>query len=138
MTREIISGSHNRPLLGGDRGRWQSIAADLAFWSLAGAIVAALSGPLGDWWSVPHPALLAGALAFLVGGVGLLFGLNRMRPIPRRLVRGFGVFNLIFAPVVWVTALSGWLSVSESGNWALVAAGGIAVVLGSWQLNTSR
>ncbi|OBI47567.1 hypothetical protein A5707_19025 [Mycobacterium kyorinense] len=134
MTREIISSSRNQT----DDGRWRSIFADLAFWSLAGAIVAALSGPLGDWWSVPHPALLAGGLSFLVGGVGLLFWLNRMRPIPRRLVRGFGVFNLIFAPVVWVTAWYGWLPLSESGNWALVAAGVIAIVLGGWQLNTSR
>jgi hypothetical protein len=137
MTSELVSGSHSHPLES-ERGRWRSVFADLAFWTLAGAIVATLSGPFGDWWHVPHAALLAGGLAFLVGGVGLLFGLNRVRPTPRQLVRGFGVFNLIFAPVVWATALYGWLPLSESGNWALAFAGGIALVLGAWQLNTSR
>jgi hypothetical protein len=132
MTSELVSGSHSQT----DDGRWRSVFADLAFWSLAGAIVAALSGPLGDWWSVPHAALLVGGLVFVVGGAGLLFGLNRFRPTPRHLVWGFGVFNLIFAPIVWATALYGWLPLSEAGNWALVSAGGVALVLGSWQLNT--
>ncbi|MGH3532393.1 MAG: hypothetical protein ACRDT5_06785 [Mycobacterium sp.] len=134
MTSELVSDSHSQT----DDGRRRSIFADLAFWSLAGAIVATLSGPLGDWWSVPHAALLAGGLAFLVGGVGLLFGLNRIRPTPRHLVWGFGVFNLIVAPIVWAAALNGWLPLSEPGNWALACAGGAALVLGGWQLNALR
>ncbi|MGH3957672.1 hypothetical protein [Mycobacterium sp.] len=132
MTSELVSTSHSRA----DDRRRRSVLADLAFWSVAGAIVAALSGPLGDWWSVPHAALLAGGLVFVVGGAGLLFGLTRIRPTPRRLVWGFGVFNLIFAPIVWATALYGWLALSGAGNWALVCAGGVALVLGAWQLNT--
>jgi hypothetical protein len=132
MTSELVSRSHSQT----DDGRWRSIFADLAFWSVAGGIVATLSWPLGDWWSVPHLALLAGGLAFLVGGVALVLGLNRIRPTPRRLVRGFGVFNLTFAPIVWAAAVYGWLPLSEPGNWALASAGGIALVLGSWQLNT--
>lgn len=134
MTSELVSGRHGQT----DHGRRRSIVADLAFWSLAGAIVATLAGPLGDWWNVPHTALLAGGLVFLVGGVGLLVGLNRIRPVPRHLVWGFGVFNLIFAPTMWATALYGWLPLNEAGNWALVFAGGVAVVLGAWQLNMSR
>ncbi|EUA29829.1 hypothetical protein I553_4082 [Mycobacterium xenopi 4042] len=36
-------------------------------------------------------------MTFLVGGVCLLFGLNRIRPTPRRLVQSFGLFNVVFA-----------------------------------------
>lgn len=132
MTNTSISGSHSQI----DDRRRRSIFADLAFWSLAGAIVATSSGPLGDWWNVPRVVLLAGGLVFLVGGVGLLLGLSRVRPTPRHLARVFGMFNLVFAPVVWATALYGWLPLSEAGNWALACAGGVAVVLGMWQLNT--
>ncbi|MGH3969295.1 MAG: hypothetical protein ACRDTV_14570 [Mycobacterium sp.] len=134
MTSELISSMHGQT----DDRRWRPILADLAFWSFAGAIVATLSGRLANWWSAPRAALLAGGLAFLVGGVGLLFGLNRIRPTPRQLVWAFGLFNLIFAPIVWATALDGWLPLSEPGNWALAVAGGIALVLGGWQLNTLR
>lgn len=134
MTSTSISGSHSNI----DDRRWRSIFADVAFWSLAGAIVATLSGPLGDWWNVPRVVLLAGGLAFLVGGVGLLLGLNRVHPTPRHLARVFGMFNLVFAPAMWATALSGWLPLSEAGNWALACAGGVAVVLGIWQLNTAH
>lgn len=110
--------------------------ADLTFWSLAGAAVAALAGPLADWWGAPRAVLLAGGLAFLVGGVGALFGLNLLRPVPRRMARGFGMFNLVFAPLVWATALYGWLGLSAAGTGALVVAGGVALALGVWQLST--
>lgn len=88
-----------------DAARW-SIVADLAFWSVAGAIGAALSETLGKWWGIQHGDLLAVGLAFLVGGAGLLFALNRIRPTPCELVRGFGVFNLVLAPLAWATAVS--------------------------------
>ena len=121
-----------------DDERWRSIFADLSFWTVAGVIVAVLSGPLGRWWDVPQPVLLAGAVLTGSGGIGLLFALNRMRPTQRRMVRGFAVFNLAFAPLVWVTALFGWLPLSTSGNWALAVAGDVAFVFGVWQLLVAR
>ncbi len=113
---------------------WWSIVADLAFWGVAGAIGTTLSERLGRWWGIPHGVLLVVGLAFLVGGAGLLFALNRIRPTPRRLVWAFGVFNLVLAPLAWAAALSGWLGLSTAGDWALGWAGGIALVLGIWQL----
>ncbi len=83
-----------------DNTRWRSIAADLTFWTVAGAVVAAFGGPLGAWWNVPRSALLVGGLAFLVFGVALLFGLNRIRPTSRGLVLAFGVSNLLLAPTL--------------------------------------
>jgi hypothetical protein len=94
--------------------------------------------PLGDWWSVPHALLLAGGLSFLVGGVGLLLGLNRIRPTPPGLVAGFGVSNLLLAPIMWAAASLGWLPLSAAGNWALADAGAVALVLGVWQLTAMR
>jgi hypothetical protein len=87
---------------------------------------------------VPHAVLLAGGLSFLVGGIGLLLGLNRIRPTPRGLVAGFGVSNLLLAPIVWVAALFGWLPLSVAGNWALADAGAVALALGVWQLTAFR
>ena len=103
---------------------------------MVGAIVATLSGPLAQWWNVPRAELFVGGLAFLVGGVALLFGLNRIRPTSRGLVLGFGVSNLLLAPTVWAAASLGWLPLRAAGNWALVCAGGVALVLGVWQLTT--
>ena len=134
MTSEQISRGSSKA----DAAAWWSIFADLAFWSVAGAIGAALSERLGKWWGAPHGVLLAVGLALLVGGAGLLFALNRVRPTPRRLVRGFGVSNLVLAPLAWVAALSGWLGLSTAGDWALGWAGGIALMLGLWQLNAAQ
>ena len=103
-----------------------------------GAVVAVLDRPLGDWWNVPRTTLLVGGLSFLVGGVGLLFGLSRLRPTPRALVAGFGVSNLLLAPIMWAAALFGWLPLSVAGNWALADAGAVALVLGVWQLTALR
>ena len=100
--------------------------------------MAALDGPLGNWWSVPHAVLLAGGLSFLVGGIGLLLGLNRIRPTPRALVTGFGVSNLLLAPILWAAASFGWLRLSAAGNWALADAGAVALGLGVWQLTALR
>jgi hypothetical protein len=101
-----------------------------------GAVVAALSGPLSHWWSVSRPALLIGGVAFLVVGIALLVGLNRIRPTFRGLVLGFGVSNLLLAPALWAAASLGWLALSAAGNGAVVAAGGVAFLLGVWQLSS--
>ena len=103
-----------------------------------GAIVAALSEPLGEWWGVPQPMLLAGGVTFVILGTGLLVGLPRIRLIPRGLVWGFGASNLLLAALAWVAAALRWLPLSAAGNWALVFAGCGALVLGIWQLNTTR
>ncbi|MFZ0905040.1 MAG: hypothetical protein WAN71_14460 [Mycobacterium sp.] len=121
-----------------DAARWRSVRADLVFWTVVGAVVAALSGPLGDWWNVPRAELLVGGLSFLVGGVALLLGLNRIRPMSRGLVSGFGVSNLLLAPTLWAAAALGWLPLSGAGNLALAGAGDVALVLGVWQLTTLR
>jgi hypothetical protein len=103
-----------------------------------GAVVAAFSGPLGDWWNVPRAELLTGGLSFLVAGVALLLGLHRIRPTSRGLVLGFGVSNLLLVPTLWMMALRGWLPLSAAGNWALAGAGDVALVLGVWQLTALR
>lgn len=103
-----------------------------------GAVVAALDEPLADWWGAPHSELLVGGLSFLLGGVGLLFGLSRLRPTPQALVAGFGVSNLLLAPILWAAALFGWLPLSAAGNWALADAGAVALGLGVWQLTALR
>ena len=112
--------------------------ADLGFWTVVGAVVAAFSGRLAAWWSVPRAELLVGGLAFLVGGVVLLFGLNRIRPASWGLVLSFGVSNLLLAPTLWAAAALGWLPLSAAGNWALAGAGDAALVLGIWQLTALR
>jgi hypothetical protein len=132
MTTASISAGPRRT----DAARWRSIRADLVFWTVVGAVVAALSGPLSHWWSVSRPALLIGGVAFLVVGVALLVGLNRIRPTFRGLVLGFGVSNLLLAPALWAAASLGWLALSAAGNGALVAAGGVAFLLGVWQLSS--
>ncbi len=121
-----------------DDSRWRSIRADLGFWTAAGAVVSALSGPLGHSWNVPRAGLLVGGLSFVVGGLALLFVLNRTRPASRGLLLGFGVSNLLLAPTVWAAAALGWLPLSVAGNWALAGAGGVALVLGVWQLIAVR
>jgi len=121
-----------------DNARWRSIAADLGFWTVAGAVVAALNGPLSRSWNVAHTELVIGGLSFLVGGVALLLGLNRIRPTSRGLVLAFGASNLLLAPTLWVAAALGWFPLSSAGNWALAGAGDVALVLGAWQLTALR
>jgi hypothetical protein len=118
--------------------RWQSIRADLVFWTVAGGVVAALSRPLADWWHVPRAVLLDGGLAFLVLGPVLLFGLNRVRPTTGPLVAAFVVTNFLLAPVTLAAAFLGWLPLSVAGNWALADAGAVMLVLGIWQLTALR
>ncbi|MGB6206237.1 hypothetical protein [Mycobacterium sp.] len=134
----MTSATISRSTVHADTARWRSIRADLVFWTVAGAIVAALSGPIGHWWNVPRAELLVGGLAFVVGGPALLFGLNRIRPTARGLVLGFGVSNLLLAPAMWAAAALGWLPLSAAGNWALGSAGDVALVLGVWQLIALR
>lgn len=103
-----------------------------------GAVVAAFSGPLGNWWNISHAALLVGGLAFLVGGGALLVVLNGPRSTARGLLLAFGVSNLLLAPTLCVMALGGWLPLSTAGNWALAGAGDVALVLGIWQISALR
>ncbi len=134
MTSESISVDIRRA----DSGRWQPIFADLAFWSSAGAAVAALSAPLARWWGAPRIALEAGGLSFLVLGIALLVGLQRSRPTPRSLVRSFALVNLALAPVAWAAALLHLLPVNAAGDWALATAGDVMLVLGLWQWWSAR
>jgi hypothetical protein len=134
MTSTSLS-TRSRPT---DDRRWRSIRADLVFWTFVGGVVAAFSGPLAHWWNLSRAELLDGGLSFLVGGVALLLGLNRIRPTPRALVTGFGVSNLLLAPILWAAASFGWLRLSAAGNWALADAGAVALGLGVWQLTALR
>jgi hypothetical protein len=118
--------------------RWRSVGTDLAFWTVVGAVVAALSGPLGEMWGVPRADLVAGGLLFLAGGALLLFGMNRIRPLSRGLVLGCGVSNLLLASTASAAAALGWLPLTSAGNWALAGAGDVALVLGVWQLASAR
>jgi hypothetical protein len=81
--------------------------------------------------------LLSGGLIFVILGPILVLGLNRMRPT-RGLVAGFVVTNFLLAPLAWAAAWFGWLGLSHAGNWALVAAGAVMLVLGAWQLTALR
>jgi hypothetical protein len=121
-----------------DSPRRRSVDADLALWTAAGAVVAALSRSLGDWWHVPRAVLLDGGLAFVILGPVLLLVLNRIRPLPGRLVAAFVVTNFLLAPTAWAAAAFGWLALSRPGNGALVAAGLVMAVLGVWQLTALR
>lgn len=121
-----------------DTRRWRPIIADLGFWSTAGAVVAALSGQLGQRWGAPSEALLIGGLAFVAAGSALAFWLHRGRPTPRAVVWTFGAFNLALAPITWAAALGHWLPVSGAGNWALATAGDVMLALGAWQLWSLR
>jgi hypothetical protein len=59
MTNASISRSPDRI----NDARWRSVGTDLAFWTVVGAVVAALSGPLGEMWGVPRIDLMAGGLS---------------------------------------------------------------------------
>jgi len=134
MTNASIS-ANPRPI---DSARRRSLRADLAFWTAAGVVVAALSGPLAHSWQVSRTALLVGGLSFAVLGPVLLLGLNRIRRVSRGLVAGFVVTNLLLAPITAAAAWFGWLGLSAAGNWALADAAAVMLVLGVWQLTALR
>jgi hypothetical protein len=121
-----------------DSARRRSIRADLAFWTAAGAVVAALSGPLAHWWQVSRAVLLVGGVSFAVLGPVLLLGLNRIHRVSGGLVASFVVSNLLLAPVTAAAAWFGWLGLTVAGNWALADAAAIMLVLGAWQLTALR
>jgi hypothetical protein len=121
-----------------DVARRRSIRADLAFWTAAGAVVAALSEPLAHWWQVPRAVLLVGGLSFAVFGLILLVGLNRIRPLSGGLVASFVVTNFLLAPLTAAAAWLGWLGLTAAGNWAMADAAAIMLVLGVWQLTALR
>lgn len=120
-----------------DSSRRRSLRADLVFWTAAGAFVAALSRPLGDWWHLSRAVLLDVGFAFAVFGPIMLLGLNRMRPT-RGLVAGFVVTNFLLAPLTAAAAWFGWLGLSAAGNWALADAAAVMLVLGIWQFAALR
>jgi hypothetical protein len=117
-----------------DSARRRSLRADLVFWTAAGAVVAALSGPLAHWWQVSRTVLLLGGLSFAILGPVMLLGLNRIRRVSRGLVGGFVVTNFLLAPITAAAAWFGWLGLSAAGNWALADAAAAMLVLGVWQL----
>ncbi|MFZ1165182.1 hypothetical protein [Mycobacterium sp.] len=120
-----------------DTSRRRSLRADLTFWTAAGAVVAALSRPLGDSWHAPRAVLLDVGLAFAVLGPVLLLVVNRMRPT-RGLVAGFVATNFLLAPVTAAAAWFDWLGLSAAGNWALGDAAAVMLVLGIWQYTALR
>jgi hypothetical protein len=117
-----------------DSARRRSLRADLVFWTAAGAVVAALSGPLAHWWQVSRTVLLVGGLSFVILGPVMLLGLNRIRRVSRGLVAGFAVTNFLLAAITAAAAWFGWLGLSAAGNWALADAAAAMLVLGVWQL----
>ncbi|MFZ0225970.1 MAG: hypothetical protein WAL41_03285 [Mycobacterium sp.] len=121
-----------------DAARRRSLRADLAFWTAAGAVVAALGGPLAHWWQVSRTVLLVGGLSFVILGPVLLLGLNRIRRVSSGLVAGFVVSNFLLAPITAAAAWFGWLGLSAAGNWALADAAAVMLVLGVWQLTAVR
>jgi hypothetical protein len=133
MTSTSISARSGQP----DAARRRSVLADLVFWTCAGAAVAALSGPLAQWWGAPRALLLDGGLIFVVLGPILVLGLNRMGAA-RGLVAGFVVTNFVLAPLAWAAAWFGWAGLSRAGNWALIDAGVVMLALGGWQLAALR
>ena len=134
MTNASISRNPDRVI----DTRRRSLRADLAFWTAAGAVAAALSGPLAHSWQVSRTALLVGGLSFAVFGPVLLLGLNRIRRVSRWLVTGFVVTNFLLAPITAAAAWFGWLGLSAAGNWALADAAAVMLVLGFWQLTALR
>ena len=120
-----------------DSLRRRPLRADLVFWTAAGGVVAALSGPLARWWGAPRSVLLDVGLVFVVCGPFLLLGVNRMRPT-RGLVAGFVVTNFVLAPLTLAAAGFGWLGLSRAGTWALADAGLVMLVLGIWQFAALR
>ena len=121
-----------------DTPRRRSLYADLAFWTAAGAVVAARSRPLSDSWQVSRAVLLDVGLAFAVFGPILLLGLSRMRHVSRGTVAAFVVTNFLLAPVTAAAAWFGWLGLSAAGNWALGGAAAVMLVLGVWQYTALR
>jgi hypothetical protein len=117
--------------------RRRSLYADLSFWTAAGAVVAALSGPLSHSWGVPRAVLLDVGLVFAILGPLLLLGVNRMR-VTRGLVAGFVVTNFALAPLSLAAAGLDWLGLTRAGNWALTDAGLVMLVLGIWQYTALR
>ena len=120
-----------------DTSRRRSLYADLIFWTAAGAVVAALSGPLSNSWGIPRAVLLDVGLMFAIFGPLLVLGVNRMR-VTRELVAGFVVTNFALAPLSFAAAGLDWLGLSRAGNWALADAGLVMLVLGIWQYTALR
>lgn len=120
-----------------DTSRRRSLYADLIFWTAAGAVVAALSGPLSHSWAVPRAVLLDVGLVFAIFGPVLVLGVNRMR-VTRGLVAGFVATNFVLAPLSLAAAGLDWLGLSRAGNWALADAGLVMLVLGIWQYAALR
>lgn len=120
-----------------DSARRWSVTADLVFWTAAGGVVAVGSGPLARTWGISRAVLLDAGIGFVILGPILLLGLRRIR-VTRGLVAGFVVTNAVLTPLAWAAAEYGWLGLTRAGNAALVGAGVVMLVLGSWQVSTLR
>lgn len=117
-----------------DPGR-APVLADLLFWTAVGAVLAAASGPLADAWAVPREALVGIGLGLVAIGPSAIWGLQRVRPLPGRLVLAFALGNLALTPVVLLAAALDWLRMSSSGNATLAVAAAVTLLLGGWQLS---
>ena len=122
----------------GDARLWRAIAADLGFWTAAGVLAALFCVPIGGVIGVRPLWFAVAAAGLAVFATGLLVGLNRLRPVSRRLIWGFAVGNLVAAPVVWLAAFLAWLPLLPGGNWALAACADAMLIPGLYQLYLLR
>lgn len=116
----------------------RAVVVDLAFWSLVGVAAAALAVPAADLIAVQTVWLVVAAVSLALVSGSALYGLGRLRPMPRTVVGTFAVFNLVGAPLVWVAALLGWVPLNSAGDWALFLAGDTMLLLGLYQVFALR
>jgi hypothetical protein len=116
----------------------RSVTADLVFWGVVSVLALIFLTQLSAAWGVPRQVLLG--ISAVIGAsavVGLLV-FRRTGPPPRRLIRSFGITNLVMTPVLVVIGLAGILGLTAAGNLAIAAAGAATLLLGAWQVAESR
>lgn len=117
---------------------WRPIAADLTFWGVTGAIVAAAAGPLGDLFGIAPKWLVIVGVVFVAAAIPALYLLNRSRAAQLPMLWSLAIFNAVLAPFAWIAALLGWFPLTTAGNWGLAAIGDVALVLAIYQFNGLR